>query len=149
LKAKGVTMQQLFTERHWHVLSFESLAGVYGYMTIFSPKFYYRMLGSLYLLLMFYIAFAVIKKPGRRSISQFAITAFCIGLCILMSLFLSWTYAFQAQGRYLFPALPISATFIYANRRSFNNLFVNGLVFAAFLLSVYSFVFVALPRINL
>ncbi len=149
LKAKGLGYAQLYTEWKWHEISFKSFVGVYGYMNIYAPKIYYRLMFFLYFVFGIFLFVSILRVKQSENILQLAITALCALLSVFLSSYLSWTYAFQAQGRYLFPIIGMLSLFVYANRRIFHNFFTNAFIILTFLLSVFSFVFVALTRVNL
>jgi hypothetical protein len=148
MRAKGVTAFDMLKQWRWHVVSFESFTGVYGYMSIFAPTWYYKVMFLLYSLFVFYVAAAIMASRDRAAILQGVLTAITCGLSILISFYLSWSYAFQAQGRYLFPIVPMAALLVYANRKHLHGWVVNGFIAISFALSVWSFVFVGLAKIN-
>lgn len=148
MRAKGVTIREMLSEWRWHIVSFESLTGVYGYMNIFAADRYYKSMFLLYLLFGAYLAAMIITGRDRQAILQALLIAGGCAVSVLISFYLSWNYAFQAQGRYLFPVLPMVALLTFSNRNRLHGRLVNGFVLAAFSLSVWSFVFVGLPKIN-
>jgi len=145
---KGAPFTDIFAKWGWHRISFYSFTGVYGYMTIFGPRAYYNLMALIYLAFSIYLAFALIRARERQALIQLAITTLCAIICVLSSAYLSWTYAFQAQGRYLFPILPMAGVLVAANRRSVNNKILLSIFLIAFAASVYSFVFVGLRHIG-
>jgi hypothetical protein len=148
LRAKGVSLTDLFAKRDWHKISFWSFTGGYGYMTVFAGKIYYRLMMILYAAFGLYLAVSIILSREKQSVIQLLITIFGFALTVFVSVYLSWTYAFQAQGRYLFPVVGMIGMLIYANRRHLRDSIVHAFFVGAFLLAVYSFVFVGLARIN-
>jgi hypothetical protein len=148
MRAKGVTIREMLYEWRWHIVSFESLTGVYGYMNIFAADRYYKAMFLLYLLFGAYLAAMIIMGRDRQAILQAVLTTAGGAVSVLISFYLSWNYAFQAQGRYFFPALPMIALLTFSNRKRLHSRLVNGFVLAAFALSVWSFVFVGLAKIN-
>lgn len=148
LKDKGLSFTELFTEKKWHESSFKSFLGVYGYMNIWASGRFYLPFFLLYLAFGLYVVFALIRSRDKRSIVQLAITAFGCFLTVFVSVMLSWIYAYQPQGRYLFPVIGMLGLFIYANRRHLNNLIVHVFITGAFLFSIYSFIFWGLRMIN-
>jgi hypothetical protein len=148
LKAKGTSFKQLFTGWRWHEVSFASFVGGYGYMNLWASRRFYQFMALVYAVFGLYLMATTFYSKNPTAIKQFATTGFGVLLTILISVYLSWTYAFQAQGRYLFPAVGMVALFVYANRNFFHKQVLNAFVAATFLLSVYSFVFVALAKIN-
>jgi len=148
LKAKGASYTEIFSKWRWHEISFKSYVGVYGYMKIFASDGYYRLMGILYFAFGSFLIFSIALSKRPKSLVQAAIFTTAAGLTVYVSTYLSWTYAFQAQGRYLFPVIGMLGLFVFSNRRHLNNLATNAFILSAFLLSVYSFIFVALPKIN-
>ncbi len=148
LRDRGLSLTALFTEKKWHVFSFKSFIGVYGYMDIWAYGIYYQTMLLLYLLFILYGLFSVIRSKDKKSIVQLGIVSIGCFLTVFVSVMLSWLYAFQPQGRYLFPVIGMIGLFVYANRRHLNNLIVHFFIAVAFLLSIYSFIFWGLGMIN-
>jgi hypothetical protein len=148
LKAKGIGLKEVFFKRLWFEYSLNSFVGGYGYMEFFAPRRIWQLMGLLYFLFGLYVVFAVAKSKEKESLIELAIFVFGVFLTFFVSLMLSWIYAFQPQGRYLFPVLAMFGVFVYSNRRHFHNSIVNGFIIVSFLLVAYSFAFVALPGIN-
>jgi hypothetical protein len=142
MAAKGVPFLEIFSKWKWHRLSFRSFTGCYGYMTIFGPGTYYTLMWVIYILFGIYVTIVLLRSRDQQVIIQLIITGTFAITCILSSAYLSWTYAFQAQGRYLFPILPMIATLVATNPKLFNEKILFVLLLAAFAASVYSFVFV-------
>jgi 4-amino-4-deoxy-L-arabinose transferase-like glycosyltransferase len=87
----------------WLWQNFKSFWASFGWNYIFLPEFYYRIL----LLLMLWAGYGLIKycsqnNKGRQLIG---LSLALIFSSILLSLWQSWKWAFQAQGRYFFPVL--------------------------------------------
>lgn len=148
LRKKGVSFTEMLFEKGWFRLSSQSFFGVYGYMNIYAKNWFYGLFFLLGFLFTAYLFYAVLKSRDRQSIVQLAITALGVFLTIFVSMLLSWVYAFQPQGRYLFPALAMFGLFVYANRRLFDGRILSLYVSAMFLLSVFSFILWGFRRIN-
>jgi len=148
LKAKGTPAIEMLSKWHWHTLSFESFVGLYGYMNLSGPKWYYGAMLLLFFSFGLYVVVAIIARRDRESLRNFALAITGFLLATAISFYLSWNYAFQPQGRYLFPVIPILATFVYSYREFLNPRVINSFLIAVFILSVYSFVFVGLAQIN-
>jgi hypothetical protein len=148
LKDKGLSLIGLFTEKQWHKSSFNSFVGAYGNMNIWASGRYYAPMLILYIAFLLYVAFSVIRSKKAKSIKQLAITFFACFLTVFISVMFSWIYAFQSQGRYLFPVIGMVGLFIYANRQHLNNLIVHLFIIVTFLFSIYSFIFWGLKMIN-
>ncbi len=107
LHAKGVGIHELLGRMNWPRRFFRSFTGVYGPMTIIAPPAYYIIQGILYAALA--AAASVFLLRGRaRSEKLLALLAIVfISWMLLDAVLFSWLYDFQAQGRYLFPAIPM------------------------------------------
>lgn len=149
LKAKGTTAAEMFTKWQWHKLSFNSLVGVYGYMSLLARSWYYTAMLILFSTFFIYLWLRIVASKDSRAILELATVTVGSLLCIFISFYLSWNYAFQPQGRYLFPIIPMFAVFVYTNRHMLDSVLVNGFLSATFALSAYSFVFVGLAKIDL
>lgn len=109
LREKGVTFAELFSKWNWHIGSFKSFVGLYGYVSFPSAEGYYQTIKYLYVLI---IALLLWKVCRARNLDSWVVLALCLaGAALVMaaSLHRSWTFDFQAQGRYLFPILPMVA----------------------------------------
>lgn len=148
LKTKGVGLKELLFKRLWLEYSLNSFVGGYGYMEFFAPRRVWQFMGLLYFLLGLYVVSAVVVSGGKEGLIESVIFVSGVFLTVSISVALSWIYAFQPQGRYLFPILGMLGVFVYSNRKHFHNLIMHGFIITAFLLVAYSFAFVALPGIN-
>lgn len=149
LKAKGYGYFHIFSKWKWHEMAFKSTVGTYGWMSIYASGWFYLLVGLLYLIFGVYLIYAILSSRNSESIVQLAVVLLASFLTIFVSTYLSWTYAIQAQGRYFFPIIGMLALLVYKNHKYLHNFFVNAFIVATFLLSVYSFIFVGLMRINL
>ena len=148
LRAKGTTLVELFTKWKWHKLTFESFVGGYGYMNLWASRFYYYATFILYFLFSVYFASAIILSKNRQAILQLGLFILGSVTTVSISVYLSWNYALQPQGRYLFPVIGMLGLLLYANRQILHNSVVNAFLATAFCLSAYSFIFVAVAKIN-
>jgi hypothetical protein len=121
LKAKGTSFKDIFRHWRWHESSFKSFVGVYGYMNILAPRVYYQLMTLLYVAFGCWFFVSLIRRKQREDIIQALIFLFGFSLTIFISAYLSWSYAFQAQGRYLFPIIAMACLLVYSNRRHLNN----------------------------
>lgn len=148
LMAKGTPLTKMLFEMKWFGYSLTSFVGGYGYMNIWSSKNYYAQISVVFILFFGYLIYAFIRSRDRIALSEFGITFFCCFLTIAISIALSWIYAFQPQGRYLFPVLPMLGVLLYSNRQHLNNVVMNLLLLTLFLFSAYAFTTIALVKIN-
>ncbi len=148
LKEKGFKYFDLFTrEWNWHVKSFYSFVGLYGWMNIFSPVSYYAIMFLLYLLLFgFLILNGVYRQPLEVKLLLIAVLIFNVGF-IFLSTLTSWINDFQAQGRYLFPVIGVFSYWLVKSGISSSNSYFKLLIAIISLCSLYSFVFVALAEV--
>ncbi|MCK6488897.1 MAG: DUF2142 domain-containing protein [Planctomycetes bacterium] len=92
----------------WYLDSFRSLVGVYGPMVFFHPALHYLgMWGGLAALLGLMVVGAGQVGGWRRAGTLVFVLASIAGLVVAQSLGYTWTYDYQALGRYLFPGIPL------------------------------------------
>ncbi len=146
-RARGTTLKEMVTVERWFERSFQSAFGVFGYFTISAPLPYYDLVrwtgGALFI-----FVFGSIFLRGGIVESGFAISVIGFSAALIaVSLYHSWTVDFQAQGRYLFPIIPMLGI-LYARtyRVIYQPVLVLG-VTCMYMLSVYAFIFEALLRI--
>jgi uncharacterized membrane protein len=109
---KGFTYLRLTKETFWFSTTFKSFWGVYGYMNSWSPAWIYMMVAFSVILLWIMTLMSALSdaSPAKNLSLLFLIVSACV--CVMnvwASLYYSLYIDFQAQGRYLFPALiPVS-----------------------------------------
>jgi len=142
LREKGVKYFELFSKPwNWHIATFASFTGAYGYMQYFGSKEYHIFIFLLYFLFIAFVSKRLWKNPGDGRF--FLLSAFFISIVMLFasSYFYSWSYDFQPQGRYLFPLLGVYA-FLLEHHRPLLDKHKNFylLVMMIAVMSVYSFI---------
>ena len=146
-KARGATLEEIVMVDRWFERSFQSSFGVYGYFTISGTQGYYDLVRWFGVVLLVFV-FAAIFRGGGLVGGGMAVAALGLaGGLIGVSLHHSWALDFQAQGRYLFPIVPMLGilygwNYTVVNRRLLI-LFLTPMV----MLGVYSFIFEGLLRI--
>jgi hypothetical protein len=95
-----------------------------------------RIVGLTALIILFAM---VLVRSGWQGNTMLIIFVTCSLLIIGMSFLHAWTKDFQAQGRYLFPLVPMLGLFLFAVQRFLNRFFLNCCVLTLFGLSIYSF----------
>ncbi len=146
-KARGVSLETIIKIDRWFEKTFRSAFGVYGYFTVSGPLTYYdvvRWTGAFFFV--FFLTSIFLRFEFSNSITAVVGLLLSIGL-IGASLWHSWAADFQAQGRYLFPVVPIISIICYQSQKIVSNLFFTLFLTAMFLLSTYSFIWVALQNI--
>jgi len=147
LKQKGVRYRSLFSEYKWHKASFYSFFGTYGYMEFFNKKKHYHYIAQIiFLMLVFFGWIFVFHQNLPERIFTIMTLGFIFGT-IFISTWHSWVYAFQPQGRYLFPILPIFGIWLRRNLAYAYPLALGGLVGAFFIISLYSFIKVGMGHL--
>ena len=148
LKDKGLNYSALFSQWRWHELSFQSFVGKYGFLSISASESYYYLMKWVYISFFLFLIISILLSNNRSNILFMLIVLLSISFTIFISTYHSWTSAFQAQGRYLFPIIGMIGLLIFQSKNYLHNWIMNAFIFCLFLLSSYSFLFVALYRIN-
>lgn len=147
LKQRGTTLVSLITKNKWFGHSFVSGFGHYGYFTIASPEWYYGLMKWAAGVFMAFILGTILLRGNAQS-RVFVLMVLMFSLALIgASLHRSWTVDFQAQGRYLFPILPMVGVVLAGSRRLFANGYFTTQVVFLYGLALYSFIFVALVYI--
>jgi hypothetical protein len=131
-------LKMLFSGNHWAWISFQSLVGCYGYMTIFSRDRFYAVVGVVYLVFLALLGYGAWRSGDGAARNSLAIASLYALLVVLVSSLYSWTSALQAQGRYLFPAFVMFGMAI-ADMRGRLPAAAPVAAVLAFVLAVYSF----------
>lgn len=148
LRAKGVTLWQVLTTLNWVGLSFRSFCGLYGWMSFAADEWMYAVFAVLYATLLAMLVVPVAARgPRRAQLLLLGVLVFA-GLVLGQSVYRSWVYNFQGQGRYLFPILPM--LFFYWRTCEPASLRVPSLVVIALLgmHSLMSFVLIGLGALT-
>jgi hypothetical protein len=146
---KGVGIRELLGAPHrWAWVSYAGMFGVYGYYTVWSPDWMYFSLGSLLAALALCSVMALRRAEPQQFPSLLIVLAGGGALVLLNSLLHSWINDFQPQGRYLFGLLILIALALGSGRARIDRRPLGVILIAAFLLSLGSFVFVALPALS-
>ena len=144
-KEKGYPLQYIIVHDRWFEKTFRSAFGMYGYFTVSGTEMYYDLVRwTCILLLIIFFGLIILRAgPAEQVIALIVLTL--SGLLIGASLWHSWVADFQAQGRYLFPIVSMLGILCSTVRKTVveNILFTLFLTFM-FLLSAYSFIWVAL-----
>jgi len=148
LRDRGRTLGYLLVSARWFEKSFVSAFGVYGFSNYFGSKTYYDLVRYIGLLLLGALLLAVIRSRSRANLFLVLIIGFCSGCLVSASIWHSWTAAFQPQGRYLLPVLPMLGILYYHVRQHVLPNLVECLCIFLFLLAAYSFIFTGLVNMS-
>jgi hypothetical protein len=149
LQAKGMPMAALLdAPKEWHVGTFHSFFGAYGYMEYFNSEAGYRFIGCLALATLL-LAMIWGQLTGRLTASQSIISVGCATALVGASFLHSWTYDFQPQGRYvlgiLIMAVPI---FQWVGESDRSRVVFTALVLCVAVTSLYSYVTFGFPYLT-
>lgn len=147
IKAKGLPLSFVIEYAHWPSKIFCSSFGLYGYTNIIADPIYYTTIGVAAILLLAYIVLSILMFASVEGKILLLFTLLCSGMTIFAALLHSWFVDIQAQGRYLFPILPMFGMLLYKTKDAVNTTLLYLITFTLFMLSIYSFVFVALKYI--
>lgn len=147
MKERGVTLETIFNTHRWGEKIFRSSFGEYGYTSVAGTYEYYDFVRYLSVVVFLVISFFTIKNGGWEGLSLLAITVGSAFLLMIAALYQAWAVDFQAQGRYLLPMAGMLSMFAYHMRDKLANLPCVSVLTAMFMVSLYSFIFVALAGI--
>ena len=147
MKDRGTTLKAMIVNHRWFAHTFETGFGKYGYFTISASQTYYTLMKWCVIIFVVYV-FAAVAIKGDTEGRLLALLVVGLSLALVAaSIHRSWTVDFQAQGRYLFPILPMIGVILAKNRAAVDSRLFVLLTMQTFLLSIYSFIFVALVAI--
>ncbi len=147
-RARGQSLEDFVSSDRWFAKSFRSAFGVYSYFSISASTFYYTAVRWVGITFLLYGTLFVLIRGGIAGNVLLAYWLCCSAALIGASLYHSWTADFQAQGRYLFPVIPMLGVVMYHIRSCLPSPGFRLLTLSMFTLSVYSFIFVALLHIS-
>lgn len=107
-KDRGYPLSKVLFDKEFYKISIESFIGLYGRLNVYLPNNLYIFLEILILLILIYLLFRINKLEEKIDIITTR-SATIIGIIFLftLSIYRSYTYDYQPQGRYLLPILPI------------------------------------------
>ena len=115
LAERGFSFLRVLADRRWIKLSLQSLYGRFGYMSIKPPVRLYNLALALFLSLAFLTyGFAIYRWRQISTTDRMMLLIAPLGVIsvVLTSMYHSWIFDFQPQGRYLFSALiPLAMIF--------------------------------------
>jgi hypothetical protein len=143
VREHGISFSGLLASSDWAYRTFQSFCGVYHWMSLPGPPFYYGIMAALYLSFLAAICLALRRLAWGDLVFCGASFLLALGL-ILLSAYHSWVSDFQPQGRYLLPILPMLAFLLHRYRESLASRAFNVLFVSLFACSAFSFVFTGL-----
>jgi len=149
MRDRGVGLQVLLDKERWGEKTFRSSFGVYGYTSVSASFAYYDLVRYLGLGLLGLLVLSVLLRGGWPGIIQLGLAGLVAGGLGTAALYIAWTHDFQAQGRYLLPLVPVLAMMYVRLYPVLPVALFQTLVLLLYCVSLYSFVFVAIPGILL
>ncbi|MFT5697423.1 MAG: hypothetical protein ACI8ZB_000271 [Desulforhopalus sp.] len=148
MKDKGVELRELVGRYHWDIKTFHSSFGVFGYLTITSPQHYYRLIKWVGWSLLVFVFVASLIRGGWMGAGMTLTVCGASVALIGAALYHCWVLDFQAQGRYLFPIVPMFGLVLGQNIKVIDRRLLVYLVGAMSFLGMYSFIFYGLYKIT-
>lgn len=105
----GVGMIEMLQTTPWIRITGQSLMGVFGYLNIFFPGWIYSVYNYLFLtglISSVLIFFKRKKKIESKEVLLYAAMGFASFAAFFISVYNSWSWDYQAQGRYIISILP-------------------------------------------
>lgn len=103
MRDRGVPLKEVLGS-HWVRTSLRSLQGVYGWMDVKAPQWYYVCMTLLSVFAALGTALSAVRILDTRSLAAgTALLVLILCLAVGQSVWFSWTVAYQPQGRYLLP----------------------------------------------
>lgn len=132
----------------WLEHSGQSLMGVYGYLNIIGPLWYYRATYILCLFCLLSLAIAILLKRKKILFFWMGMAGTAIVLAIVASsYFYSYKFDWSPQGRYLFPALPVIGLMLARIQGGIELGWLRWPAMLLFVLSAWSMLFVGLVNL--
>ncbi|MBW2660372.1 MAG: hypothetical protein JRC87_12425 [Deltaproteobacteria bacterium] len=146
-KDRGHTLKELVVTDHWFEKSFQSGFGVFGYFTIAASEVYYDMVRWTGVGLLIFVFGSIFIRGGLINSTVAFSVLVVFAVLIAASLHRSWTWDFQAQGRYIFPIVPMFGILYARTYKVIHQPFLILGVTCMYLLGMYAFIFQALLKI--
>ena len=108
LASKGVSFTRLLTDRKWMDQSAQSFYGVFGYFMVLLPLWVYQLALAILGLNLFLTVRTLLQRRRIWVTADKVLYASAIvsmAVCVFASVYNSWTYDNQPQGRYLFSSI--------------------------------------------
>lgn len=144
MRERGTNLESFIKQHRWGEKTFRSGVGTYGYMTVAGSLDYYDAMRMVGLTALLFMGISIALRGGWSGNILFAGALLCSAALIGVACYRAWTVDFQAQGRYLFAIVAILGMILVKTEKVYNQTLFRTLVCSMFLLSVYSFIGVAL-----
>ena len=146
LRDKGMKFKEILLDHQWYKSTFKSFWGTYGYMSVSAPAPYYLLILFFIISFVGLLCFQFIGSMNSSDRVLLLLLAGFIFITILTSIFHSWTYDYQPQGRYLFPIIGMIVISCKNFTEYISRNVLIALVFILFSLSIYAYTSIGIPR---
>lgn len=145
MKERGVSLNDLLGDKYrWGGHIIRSFYGVYGQMSVAASASYFNLMTCCGWLFLVFVYLTVLLRGGWPE-RLLLLNLTCCGLALIGGgIWASWTKDFQPQGRYMLPVLPMLGLLLARTAPLFQPLLLRAFFTLMFLLSLSSFLFVAL-----
>lgn len=147
MKERGLTFEGMIKEMKWGERIFRSSFGEYGYTSVAGSALYYDFVRYSCFALAVVVVVSILATGRLEGITLLTATAGCAVALMAMAFYHAWSVDFQAQGRYFLPIVGMLSIMTYHVRQSLSNSMCYVMLGVFFLVSVYSYVFIALAGI--
>lgn len=148
MRSSGTSFLDLFNQRYrWHEITFQSLVGVYGYVSIYGDAPFYLAMLAAYLSLLATVSFLTWRHGTRPQQLLWLLCLLTWAALVLASARHSWMVDFEPQGRYLFPGIGVLFLAFSQLRTCLPEKLLWRYGVLIWLLSCYSFLFTGLRSI--
>lgn len=120
LKDRGYPISKVITNDDFYKTTLNSFIGVYGYMDKNMPNIIYNLIFICYIVIILYLIYGTAKQH-KNDIGEIAATILVVlgGIITLaLSIYRSYTYDYQPQGRYMFAIIPLLCALMYCKKES-------------------------------
>jgi hypothetical protein len=138
-KEKGISAMDILIGHRWIYLTMASFFGTYGWMMYFSPPWFYCFMIAGSIGVVGWLSAMALSRSPPLDRAFYILAGLLFPLIVALSFYHSWTSDFQAQGRYLFPFLPILFYLLHSVKPTPSRVLAAN-AWGLFLLSVYGFV---------
>jgi hypothetical protein len=115
MAARGIPFQMVLLDYQWFSFTARSFYGLFSYFSVVLPSELYRFAATILLTLLGITALTIMRvrqKLSQRMSWLLGLAPIFLAMNVLLSLYRSWIYDYQYQGRYLFPSLiPLAIIF--------------------------------------
>jgi hypothetical protein len=107
MRKRGVTLIQMLTREGWLYYTAASFLGTYGWLEFFSSRSFYIVMAAGWAVFLAVSILGSFRGQSRHTLLINATAWLCALLVVALSIYFSWNFDFEPQGRYLFPIISL------------------------------------------